>query len=73
MAIVSIGLFVLRPRVLTAVLLRLVMAAVVAGAALGMYQHVAGNAAFEREIHVEASIGAERRARRMLRSRSTWD
>ena len=49
-AIVSIFLFALRPRVLTAVLLRLVMAAVVAGAALGMYQHVAGNAAFEREI-----------------------
>ncbi len=57
-AIVSIFLFALRPRVLTAVLLRLVMASVIAGAALGMYQHVAGNAAFEREIHVGASTGA---------------
>ncbi len=56
-AILSIGLFALRPAALTVVLLRLVMSAVIAGAALGMYQHVAGNAAFEREIHLAAPTG----------------
>lgn len=54
-AVVSIGLFALRPGAKTAVLVRVVMIAVIVGAVFGILQHVGGNADFARETHAGAS------------------